>query len=255
MKSVLFSGQCPQCQLLKNDNVDMRQNNYPFWECPKCELQILVEDEKALILRNRGKGDFVYNLIKFNRECVLAETGSDSYPNGKDIINAVHLEKYLKNKVQQSEEFSYTKLINSYINYKFSNQQEDNYINQSEHFKIDFEDGSIQEKLIDRDRNRNQNPLYAHSRLYRFLKDILEKYYKIDSSLLPEMGMSKIEHYLSLKHFPSDERKVINSNPIFVKQSLRELAVDLISIIYLDENILLSYDPIELAEINNEIKL
>jgi hypothetical protein len=254
MTNTIFSGKCPQCKLL-NDNVDMRQNNYPFWECPKCELQILVEDEKALILQNRGKGEFTYNIIKFNSECVLAETGSDSYPNGKEIINTVHLAKYLKNKVQQSEEFSYTKLINSYVNYKFDNQPEDNYLKQSVHFKINFEDSSIQEKLAERDRVNNQNPLYAHSRLYRFLKVILEKYYKIDSSWLPEMGMSKIEHYLSLKHFPSDKRKLINSNPVFVKQSLKELAVDLISIIYLNESILLSYDPIELVDISNEIKL
>lgn len=143
MTNTIFSGKCPQCQLL-NDNVDMRQNNYPFWECPKCELQILVEDEKALILRNRGKGEFEYNLVKFNRECILAETDSHSYPNGKEIIDTVHLDKYLKNKVQQSEEFTITKLINSYVNYKFDNQPEDNYIKQSEHFKIDFDDSSIQ---------------------------------------------------------------------------------------------------------------
>lgn len=64
MKSILFSGKCPQSQL-SNDNVDMRHNNFPFWECPKCALQILVENEKALILRNRGKGEFVYILVKF----------------------------------------------------------------------------------------------------------------------------------------------------------------------------------------------
>jgi len=254
MKSILFSGKCPQCQLSK-EIVDMRQNNYPFWECPKCELQILVEDEKGLILQNRGKGEFEYNLVKFNRECVLAETNSHSYPKGKEIIDAVHLDKYLKNKVQQSEEFTITKLINSYVNYKFDNQPEDNYIKQSEHFKIDFDDSSIQEKLEERDRVRNQNPLYAHSRLYRFLKDILEKYYKIDSSLLPEMGMSKIEHYLSLKHFPRHEKNLINSNPLFVKHGLKELAEDLIRIIYLDESPILSYDIIELIEIENEIKL
>jgi Zn ribbon nucleic-acid-binding protein len=29
-----FSGRCPQCQIAKN-NIEMRQNNIPFWECPK----------------------------------------------------------------------------------------------------------------------------------------------------------------------------------------------------------------------------
>lgn len=254
MKSILFSGKCPQCQL-SNDNVDMRQNNYPFWECPKCALQILVENEKALILRNRGKGEFIYNLIKFNRECVLAETDYHSYPNGKEILDTIHLEKYIKSKVQQSEEFTFTKLMDSYVNYKFDNKPEDNYRKQSEYFKIDFDDNSIQEKLENRDRERNQNPLYAHSRLYRFLKNILEKYYKTDSSWLPEMGMSKIEHYLSLKHFPKHERDLINSNPLFVDQALKELAEDLIKIIYFDEKPLLSYDSFELIEIENEIEL
>lgn len=217
-------------------------------------MQILVEDEKALILRNRGKGEFAYNLVKFNKEWVLAETGFDSYPNGRDIIDTDHLEKYLKNKVQPSKEFTYTKLIDSYVNYKFENQPEDNYRKQSKYFTIDFDDNSIQEKLEERDRERNQNPLYAHSRLYRFLKDILEKYYKIDNSWLPEMGMSKIEHYLSLKHFPKQDSELINSNPLFIKQALKELAEDLIRIIYLDERPLLSYDTIELLEIKTEMK-
>lgn len=253
MKNTIFSGKCPQCQLL-NENVEMRQNNYQFWECPKCELQILVEDEKALILRNRGEGEFVYNLIHFNRKCVLVETDPHSYPNGKEFIDTVHLEKYLKNKVEQSPTFSYTNLINSYVNYKFDGQSEDNYIKQSEYFKINFEDDSIQEKLIERDSKRNQNPLYAHSRLYRFLKNILEKYYKIDNSWLPEMGMSKIEHYLCLKYFPRHKRDLINSNPLFIKQGLKELAEDLIRIIYFDEIPLLSYFTIDLLKIKTEMK-
>ncbi len=253
MKSILFSGHCPQCQLL-NHSVDMRQNNHLFLECPKCDLQILIENEKALILQHRGKGRFVYKIKIFKREYVLAEADASSYPNGKEIIDTTHLEKYLKDKVQQSEEFTYTKLIDSFVNYQFDNQPEDNYRKQSEHFKIDFEDNSIQEKLIERDKNRNQNPLYTHSRLHRFLKLILEKYYKTDNSSLPEMGMSKIEHYLTLKHFPSYNRSLMNSNPLFVKQGLKELAEDLIRIIYLDDKILLSYDSVELLEIKNEMK-
>lgn len=252
MKSILFSGQCPQCQIL-NDKVDMRQNNIPFWECPKCELQILIENENALILRHRGKGEFNYNLLKFDRDCVLEETNSNGYRNGKKILDFNHLEKYLENKVHRSEEFTFTKLIDNYVNYKFANQSKQSYIKQSEHFKIDFEDISIVEKLTERDEQRSQNPLYAHSRLFRFLQNILEKYHKSDNSWLPEMGMSKIENYLCLKHIPIHKREKINSNTIFIKQSLKELAVDLIGIIYLDEKPLLSFDLIELEEINKEM--
>ncbi|OYU85465.1 MAG: hypothetical protein CFE24_01910 [Flavobacterium sp. BFFFF2] len=237
-----------------NNEVEMRQNNIPFWECPNCELQIIIEKGNAVILRHRGEGDFKYNLLKFNLDCVLEETDSDGYSTGIEILDFEHLENYLETKVQHPKEFSFAKLIDNYVNYKFENQSKENYIIQSEHFKIDFEDNSIIEELIKRDRNRNQNQLYAHSRLYRFLQIILEKYYKIDNSWLPEMGMSKIEHYLCTKHFPSDERKKINSNPLFVKQSLKELIFDLIRIIYLDQKTLLSYDPIELQEIEKEMK-
>ena len=252
MKSILFSGQCPQCQIL-NAKVDMCQNRIPFLECPKCGLQILIENGKALILRNRGQGEFEYNILKFDKDFVLEETNSNGYRNGNEIFDFDHLGKYLENKVQRSEEFTFTKLIDSYVNYKFDNQSKVNYLKQSKYFKIDFEDCSLEEKLIERDKRKSQNPLYAHSRLFRFLQNILEKYYKNDNSWLPEMGMSKIEYYLSLKHIPSHKREKINSNPLFIKQSLKELAIDLIRIIYLDEKVLLSFDPIELEEINKEI--
>lgn len=253
MKSIIFSGQCPQCQMTNND-VEMRQNNIPFWECPKCELQIIIEKENAVILRHRGEGNFKYNLLKFNLDCILGETSSDGYSNGIEILDFAHLENYLEKKVEKSKEFSFSKLIDNYISYKFENQSKENYNIQSEYFKIDFDDNSIEEKLIERDKNRNQNHLYAHSRLFRFLKNILVKYYKIDNSWLPEMGMSKIEYYLCAKHFPNSENEKINSNPIFIKQSLKELVFDLIRIIYLDEKILLSNDPSELLEINTEMK-
>lgn len=253
MKSIIFSGQCPQCQMANND-VDMRQNNIPFWECPKCELQIIIEKGYAVILRHRGEGKLKYNLLKSTLNCILEETSSDGYSNGIKILDTAHLKKYLETKVQHSKEFSYAKLIDNYINYKFENQGKEKYIIQSEYFNIDFDDNSIEETLIERDNNRNQNQLYAHSRLFRFLKIILEKYYKIDASLLPVMGMSKIEYYLCTKHFPRHEKENITSNPLFIKQSLKELIFDLIIIIYLDEKILLSYDPLELLEINNEMK-
>ena len=252
MESILFSGQCPQCQLTEN-TVYMRQNNIPFWECPKCTLQILIENGNAVILRHRGKGNFEYNHVKFSNDCILEESDSHGYRNGIEILEFEHLEKFLNNEVQPSEKFTFNKLIDNFVDYKFNNQSKENYIEQSEYFKIDFEDCSIEEKLMERDKQRNQNPLYAHSRLYRFLQIILEKYYNIDNSWLPEMGMSKIEHYLCLKHLPDYKRVKINSNPIFVKQSLKDLAIDLIEIIYFDEKTLLSFDPIEMKEINKEM--
>jgi len=66
--------------------------------------------------------------------------------------------------------------------------------------------------------------------------------------------MSKIENYLCLKHFPHIEMEKINTNPVFIKQGLKGLIIDLIKIIYLEEKILLSYDIEELKMIENEIR-
>jgi Zn ribbon nucleic-acid-binding protein len=110
MKSIIFSGQCPQCQIADN-NVEMRQNNIPFWECPKCELQIIIEKGNAVILRHRGEGNFEYNLLKFKLDCILEETDSHGYPNGIQILDFEHLENYLEKEVQKSKEFSLKKLI------------------------------------------------------------------------------------------------------------------------------------------------
>lgn len=253
MINVIFSGECPQC-LLVNHDVVMQQNSIPFWECPECQLQILIEKENALIMRNRGKGYFENNLKSFDRNCILEETKKDSYPSGKLILDLAHLEKYIKNKVQPVAEFTYTKLIDSFVNYKYNNQPIDDYLRQSEYFKINFEDANIEKILIERDRKINQNPLYLHSRLYRFLNDLFKKYNTNDNSWLPEMGMSKIEYFLCTKHFPSYHSHLINANPILIKRNLKELIIDLIKIIYLNERIMLSPDTEDMKMILNEMK-
>ena len=252
MSLISFSGHCPEC-LLIDKSVDMLQNIIPFWECPECHLQILIEEGNAVILRLRGTGNFNYDPSTFKNSLFLEKSDSNSYRNGKKFIDSEHLNKFLKIKVQPCEKFSLGKLIDSYVNYKYDNSSKEDYMEQSNYFKIDFDETSIEDKLIERDKQRNYSNLYAHFRLYRFLKIILEEYYKNCSFLFPVMGMSKIEHYLILKHFPKDELQIINSNPIFIKQAFRELVEDLIRIIYLDEKTLLSYDTEKLKEIETEI--
>lgn len=254
MTNIVFSGNCPQCHL-DNNKIEMRHNDFGFWECPKCLLQVLIEQDHALILPQRGDGNFKMTIAKLKKEYVLEETNSDTYANGILILDEKHLKDYLKKNIQPIEEFTLTKLIDSFVNYKFNGFSKKEYQKQSSHFKIDFEDSGIEEKLIDRDTNNNQNPLYTHAGLYFFLKIILNKYYNIDNSWLPEMGMTKILHYLSLKYFPRHESVLINSNPIFIKQRLKELTIDLMEIIYYDKKPILSYNLLEMKEINKEITL
>lgn len=252
MSLVVFSGQCPEC-LLMGKSINMIKNMFPFWECPECHLQISIEEGNAIILRNRGTGDFKYDLSTFKNDFFLEKSDSNSHRNGKIIIDAEQLKKFIKTKVQPCEKFSHGKLIDSYVSYKYGNLSKEDYIVQSNHYNIDFDDTSIEDVLLGRDKQRNHSNLYAHFRLYRFLKIILDEFYKNCSFLFPVMGMSKIEHYLCIKHFPNDEKQKINSSPIFVKQAFRELAEDLIRIIYLDEKTLLSYDTEEIKKIENEI--
>lgn len=254
MKTIMFTGNCPQC-LLDNKEINMRQNHIPFWECPDCQLQILIEKDTALILRNRGNQFLENNLKTFKGNVFLEETLEDGYSSGILILSDKHLKKYLTTSVESIAEFSFHKLVDSYVNYKFNQASKEPYQKQSQYFKIDFEDSSILKKLEQRDFDKQQNTLYAHFRLYRFLKDLLGKYHKTDSSWLPEMGMSKIEYYLCRKHFSLHEKNVIESSPILIKQNLKNLIIDIIRIIYLDETVMLSFDPIEMEKIFNEYKI
>ena len=251
MEVTIFSGKCPQCQLT-NTITETRENYYHFWECPFCQLQIIVEVGCAGILQHRGTGNFQTNLLKLKKDYFLEETNGDTYRNGKLILDKNHLKNYLDNKVQPIAEFSFSKLIDTFVNYKFNNASNEDYNKQSQYFKIDFEDVTIEDKLIERDQINNQNSLYAHSRLYAFLKRILEKYYRTDNSWLPEMGMSKIEYYLCTKHFSVHDVKMINSSSVLIKQRLKELALDLIKIIYLNDEVLLSYDLEKMNKIKQE---
>jgi hypothetical protein len=251
MEVTIFSGKCPQCQLA-NTISETRENNYNFWECPECQLQIIVEGDCAGILQHRGIGNFQSNLLKLKKDYFLEETNGDTYSNGNLISDKYHLKNYLENQVHPIAEFTFSKLIDTFVNYKFNNASNEDYNKQSQYFKIDFEDITIEDKLIERDQINNQNYLYAHSRLYTFLKRILEKYYHTDNSWLPEMGMSKIEYYLCRKHFSVHDVKMINSNSVLIKQRLKELTLDLINIIYLNEEVLLSYDLEEMKKIKQE---
>ncbi len=252
MSIPIFSGQCPQCES-SNTEVNMRENNMKFWECPECHLQLLIENDKAVIFRSRGTSTFIYRESKLKSSHFFEETGEDSYRNQICINDYNHLKYYIEHSVSKPLKYSLINLIESFVSYKYKNDSKKKYLDQSDHFKIDFEDISIKEKLRNRDKERNYNNLYAQVRLYDFLMRIFEKYSRNDNSWLPEMGMSKIEHYLCLKHFPTDSAKLINSNPLYVQQSLRDLIEDLIQIIYQDEKLILSYDMNEFYAIEMEM--
>ena len=81
----------------------------------------------------------------------------------------------------------------------------------------------------------------------------MPKYNQSDNSLLPEMGMSQLQMYLCKKHFPNNKIDLINSEPTFIKQSLKNLIKDLIDIIYTDKKVLLSYDIEELQKIKQQM--
>ena len=65
--------------------------------------------------------------------------------------------------------------------------------------------------------------------------------------------MSQLQMYLCKKHFPDNERELINSDRSFIKQSLKDLIKDLIDIIYFDKIVLLSGDIKELQKIKKEM--
>lgn len=247
-----FDGPCPQCLLYKEEH--LMRGNSKFWECPNCNLQILVENDKASVLRHRGEGVFLYNDDRFQGKVGLQEVGEDSYPNGIDITTEAELVKYLLLKVQQKEKYSIDSLIDSYVSYRFQKGSKDPYLVQSAHFKIDFDNRETEGILSLRDYQNKLSDQYSHLRLYRFLIDnIFPKYFDGDSSNLPEMGMSKLQMYLCTKHFPNRLRDIINSKPKFIEQALRSLIKDLIRIIYFDEKVLLTSDVNEMLRIKHEM--
>lgn len=251
MEISMFNGKCPECDL--NGNTEIMYRNFKdCFECPSCQLQIYPQDDLAYIFRFRGNSDFKLNFLKLKKELFFAEVSEDEELTGTIIISEEDLKEYLI-KIPSPNEFSVDKLIDAYVDFKFGNQPVEAYQKQSEHFKIDFEDETIQQQLKQRDLEKQINPLYAHAGAYRFLQRILKKYYFEDPSWLPEMGMTKLEFYLSIKHFPHSENKKIQADPFFTKQRLKNLAVDLIEIVYHNQMPLLSYDADELNRIKREI--
>ena len=252
MKTISFTGKCPQCELYDEEHY-MREND-KNWECPNCNLMVLIEKDRASIFRHRGEGEFKFNFKNFSGNIPFQEVGEDSYANGTEILNEKHLIKYLLLKVNQKEKYSVDKLIDSYVNYKFNDGSEDEYLNQSTHFSIDFDDDSIIDNLKKRDQKQNLENQYTTARLYDFLlTNIFPKYNQSDNSGLPEMGMSQLQMYLCKKHFPNNKIDLINSESTFIKQSLKNLIKDLIDIIYTDEKIVLSYDIEELQKIKKQM--
>ena len=252
MKTISFTGKCPQCELYDDEHY-MRENDKNL-ECPNCNLMILIEKNKASIFRHRGKGEFKMNFNTFMGDATYQEVDEYSYPNGTDILLEKHLIEYLLLNVNQKDPYSIDKLIDSYVDYKFNDSSETEYMRQSNHFSIDFDNESIVQVLKKRDQEKNLENQYTTERLYYFLlTNIFPKYQKSDNSWLPEMGMSHLQMYLCKKHFPDNERELINSDPTFIKQSLKGLIKDLIDIIYHDKIVLLSGDIKELQKITKEM--
>ncbi|SFI10927.1 hypothetical protein [Halpernia frigidisoli] len=100
MKTISFTGKCPQCELY-DEEYYMRENDKNL-ECPNCNLMILVENNKASILRHRGKGQLNFNFNKFKGNIPYQEVDRISYPNGNILIEK-HLIKYLLLTVNQKE--------------------------------------------------------------------------------------------------------------------------------------------------------
>ena len=90
---LIFYGFCPEC-LLKGYQVKMRLNKNDFFESEETGLQIfLVPGHVAVILYERGKGDFV-NTIKYATETITTEI---LVPQNKPNIPFVDPIVYFKN--------------------------------------------------------------------------------------------------------------------------------------------------------------
>lgn len=246
MKTISFTGCCPQCELYEEYSVML--DNGRHWECPSCSLQIQLDGDYASILRHRGNGHFKFNGKEFKGEKQFQEVDEDSYPNSNQILFEPQLIEYLLKKVAQKPYYSIDNLINNYISYKLKTKSKNLYFEQVHHFNIDFENEEIISVLRDRDQSKNYSEQYKNERLYYFLvNNILRKYGANDISFLPEMGMSKLEELLCKKHLPDKKREQLNVDKFFSKQTLRDFVKDLIDIIYFDKPISLTGN-IELAK-------
>lgn len=126
------------------------------------------------------------------------------------------------------------------------------YLEQTQHFNINFETDEILKILRDRDLYKNYSEQYKNERLYYFLiNNILPKYGANDISFLPEMGMSQLEFYLCKKHLPENKTEQIMVDKAFSKQALKDFVKDLVDIIYFDKPIFLTGD----IELGKKIKL
>lgn len=234
MKTLLFTGYCPQCELYE-ENYHMWDNGR-FWECPLCALQIHIENDKASIFRHRGNHHFPFNYKEYTGKVPFQEVGEDSYPNGIEIHTQPHLIEYLLKSVFQKPYYSIDNLIDYYTDFKLDIGSANKYLDQSHHFQIDFENEDIVGKLQERDKQKNYSFQYETARLYHFLVDnVLPKYASNEISLLPEMGMSQLQYHLCQKNIPDHKRERILQDKAYSKQALKDIVKDLIDIIYFDK--------------------
>lgn len=249
MKSISFTGECPQCELY--EEYYLMQDNGKFWECPSCSLQILIEGKYASILRHRGNHQFKFNFKEFKGNFPYQEVDLDSYPNGKQIVIKPQLIEYLLKKVLQKPYYSIDNLIDTYILYKLKIGSKTRYQEQASHFNVDFENIEILEILRKRDQLKDFSKEYENFHLYSFLvDDVLPIYGSNKLEELFDIEMNKLEIHLCNKHFPAKNLEQLKVDKAFSKQALKNLAKDIIEIIYFEGKIFLTGN----LELGKEIK-
>lgn len=84
MSVILFDGHCPICK--KDGNyIEMKVNDYDFFECPSCNCQIVIQMEgaTAILFKKLGNGSFrntqPQSLTRRNEELIIAQD-ADHYP-------------------------------------------------------------------------------------------------------------------------------------------------------------------------------
>jgi len=254
MKTISFTGECPQCELY--EEYYFMQDNGKHWECPSCSLQIHIDGKYASILRHRGNEQFKFNCKEFKGKLPYQEVDEDSHPNGEQILVQPQLIDYLLNKVLQKPYFSIEKLIDSYIHYKLKIGSKKLYLEQANHFNIDFENEDIISILEERDPKKGFSHQYKNKFLYSFLVDyVLPTYGSNKLEELFEFEMNQLEIHLCNKHLPPKKFDQLQADKGYSKQALRNLTKDIIEIIYLDSKIFLTGNLTLAKQIKEEMYL
>ncbi|MEG2103437.1 MAG: hypothetical protein RRY99_18230, partial [Flavobacterium sp.] len=147
--------------------------------------------------------------------------------------------------------YSIDNLIDTYILYKLKIGSKTRYQEQASHFNVDFENIEILEILRKRDQLKDFSKEYENFHLYSFLvDDVLPIYGSNKLEELFDIEMNKLEIHLCNKHFPAKNLEQLKVDKAFSKQALKNLAKDIIEIIYFEGKIFLTGN----LELGKEIK-